>query len=175
MFHWDSEQKKAFESIKHTLSTEPVLSVFDMEKPVLIPCDASQSGLGAVLLQDNQPVAYTSRALTDAESRYAQTEKELLAIVFVFNKFHQYVYGKFSTSGIGSQAFGVYCQEITGSRTTTSATHAAAIAQVQFTITYKPGKEMLLADTLLRAYIDENDNADRNPEEDLMCRKFCAR
>ena len=59
-----------------------------------IQCDASQSGLGAALLQNGQPVAYASRALTDAETRYAQIEKELLAIVFACERFEPYVYGR---------------------------------------------------------------------------------
>ena len=65
-----------------------------MKKPVTITCDASQSGLGTLLLQDNKPIAYASRAITDPETRYVQIEKELLAVVFSFTRFHQYVYGK---------------------------------------------------------------------------------
>eukprot|EP00731_Ephydatia_muelleri_P019266 Em0012g91a len=64
------------------------------KKPVTVRCDASNIGLGAVLLQENQPIAYASHALTDTEKRYAQIEKELLAIVYALEKFNQYVYGK---------------------------------------------------------------------------------
>ncbi|KAL5496414.1 hypothetical protein EMCRGX_G012692 [Ephydatia muelleri] len=49
---------------------------------------------GAVLLQENKPIAYASRALTDTEKRYAQIEKQLLAVVYALEKFNQYVYGK---------------------------------------------------------------------------------
>ena len=56
-------------------------------------CDASQSGLGAVLLQDDQPICYAFRALTDTEMRYAQIKKEMLAIVWSCDKFDQYLYG----------------------------------------------------------------------------------
>ena len=49
--------------------------------------------LGAVLLQDHKPVAYASRSMTCAETRYAQIEKELLAVLFFLEKFHQYIYG----------------------------------------------------------------------------------
>ena len=52
-----------------------------MNKPVKLSVDASQSGLGAVLLKDNQPVAYVSKVLTDCQKGYAQIEKETLAIV----------------------------------------------------------------------------------------------
>ena len=63
-------------------------------KPIVIQCGASDSGLGAALLQNWLPVAYSSRALTSAETIYAQIEKELLAIVFACEKFYQYVYGR---------------------------------------------------------------------------------
>ena len=61
---------------------------------IVIQCDASDSWLGAALLQNGLPVAYSSRALTSAETIYAQIEKELLAIVFDCEKFDQYVYGR---------------------------------------------------------------------------------
>ena len=56
--------------------------------------DASSKGLGAVLLQGGQPVAYSSKALTDTEQRYAQIEKEMLAIVHGCVKFHKLIYGR---------------------------------------------------------------------------------
>ncbi|XP_056122564.1 NACHT, LRR and PYD domains-containing protein 12-like [Rhinichthys klamathensis goyatoka] len=56
--------------------------------------NASSEGLGAVILQEGRPVAYGSRALNDCQRRYAHIEKELLAIVYGCEKFHQYVYGK---------------------------------------------------------------------------------
>ena len=59
-----------------------------------IQCDSSQSGLGAALMQNRHPIAYASRALTEVESRYAQIEKEMLAIVFSVEKFNDYTFGR---------------------------------------------------------------------------------
>ena len=56
--------------------------------------DASSKGLGFVLTQEDHPVTYASRALTQAEQRYSQIEKELLALVFGLEHNHQYVYGR---------------------------------------------------------------------------------
>ena len=67
LFHWDHPQKKSFEKIKELVSQAPVLQYYDVTKPVTIQCDASRKGLGAVLLQDNKPVYYASRSLTDTE------------------------------------------------------------------------------------------------------------
>ena len=56
--------------------------------------EASQSGLCAALMQNGQPVVYASRAPTPPETRYAQLEKELLAIVFACDRFEAYIYGR---------------------------------------------------------------------------------
>lgn len=70
------------------------MQYYDVNKPVTLSVDASKYGLGAVLLQDRLPVAYASKALTQTEIRYAQIEKEALAISFGCLKFDQYIYGK---------------------------------------------------------------------------------
>ncbi|KAL6476523.1 hypothetical protein MHYP_G00150220 [Metynnis hypsauchen] len=77
--------------LKERLLREP--KYFHPAKQLVIQADASKDGLGAWLLQEVQPIAYVSRALTSTEKNYAQTEKELLAIVYSDKKFHQYVYG----------------------------------------------------------------------------------
>ena len=94
-FTWQWEQIKAFQRVKERLSTAPALAFFNGTKPIVVSCDASQHGLGAVLhvLQEGRPIAYASRALTSAETRYAQIEKELLADVYALERFHQYTYG----------------------------------------------------------------------------------
>ena len=91
---WKPEHQAAFNQLKQSLVEEPVLRYYDVTKPVTLSVDSSGTGLGAVLLQDNQPVAYASRALTPTQTRYAQIEKELLAIVFGCEKFHDYIYGR---------------------------------------------------------------------------------
>jgi hypothetical protein len=79
---WDQPQQAALEALKKAVTSTPVLRYYNLKEEVTLQCDASQFGLGAALMQNGQPVAYASRALTPAESRYAQIEKELLAIVF---------------------------------------------------------------------------------------------
>ena len=81
------------EALKKAVSSTPVLRYYNLEE-VTLQCDASQSGLGAALLQNGQPVAYASRALSAAETRYAQIKKELFAIVFACECFEPYVYGR---------------------------------------------------------------------------------
>ena len=91
---WDEPQENAFRKLQEAVTSTPVLRYYNLAEEVTIQCDASQTGLGAALMQNGQPVAYASRALTDAETRYAQIEKELLAIVFACERFDVYIYGR---------------------------------------------------------------------------------
>ena len=84
-------------NIRELITAAPVLAYYDVKREVTIQCDASHSGLGAVLLQEGRPVCYASRALTTTDENYAQVEKELLAIVFSCEKCNQYVYGRHIT------------------------------------------------------------------------------
>ena len=75
------------------------MSYFNPAFETKIVADASKQGLGDALLQKNQandffqPVAFASRSLSDAETRYSQTEREALAVVFSCERFKNYVYG----------------------------------------------------------------------------------
>lgn len=79
---WDDAQNTALNQLKEAVTRTPILRYYNLSDEVTLQCDASQSGLGAAILQKGQPVAYASRALTSVETRYAQIEKELLAILF---------------------------------------------------------------------------------------------
>ena len=91
---WTNVYNDAVETIKHLISREPLLRYYRLEDEVTIRCDASQTGLGTVLRQNGPPVAYSSRSLTKTEPRYAQIEKEYLAIVFSCERFSQYLLGR---------------------------------------------------------------------------------
>ena len=80
--------------IQACFTQSPILRYFYVNEDVIVSVDASSEGLGACLLQENQPVTYASRSLNSTERNYAQIEKEMLAIVFGTSKFHQYIYGK---------------------------------------------------------------------------------
>ena len=75
------------------LTSEKLLQYYDSRKPIVIQTYASTAGLGAVLLQEDKPVANASRSLSKNESNYWPIELECLAIVFVMNMFDQYIFG----------------------------------------------------------------------------------
>ena len=82
---WTETQQAAFDNLKQLVVMSPVLRYFDTSKPAVIHT-ASSTGLGSCLMQDGALIAFASRALTDCETRYAQIEKEMLAIVFACEK-----------------------------------------------------------------------------------------
>jgi transposase InsO family protein len=91
---WGPEEKKAFLKIKEALSSNQVLRYYDVKQQVKLTVDASMKGLGASIIQGNAVVAYASRALSETEQRYAQIEKEALAVVYGCTHFHKLVYGQ---------------------------------------------------------------------------------
>ena len=95
-FAWDQNANDSFQRIKGLLENsllEPWW-YYDRNKLVTLQCDASLKGLGACIIQDGKPIAFASKSLTDIETRYANIERELLAIVFGCEKFHTYLYGR---------------------------------------------------------------------------------
>ena len=94
-FESNHEQEQSFSKLKKLIcSNPPVLAFYDVHEDVEIERDASEDGLGAVLLQSRKVVVDSSRALTEAEKRYARLEKEMLSMVYSVSKFHCYVFGK---------------------------------------------------------------------------------
>lgn len=84
-FLWGPPQQEAFEALKTALTTAPVLQYPDYDKPFIVNTDASDTAVGAVLMQDfgngPQPIAYFSRRHTPSQQNYSARDKELLAIV----------------------------------------------------------------------------------------------
>jgi len=95
---WGLEEETAFTKLKEHLCEKPILRLPDLERSFVLRTDASDVGLGAVLLQEYDvgifPVAYASRKLTHAEQKYAVVERECLAIVWAVAKFCRYLYGR---------------------------------------------------------------------------------
>lgn len=95
-WNWTAECDAAFEKAKQLLLKSKVLVA---TRPLKLACDASPYGVGAVIshVMDNgeeQPIAFASGTLSDAEKNYAQIEKEALAIIYGVKKFHKYLYGR---------------------------------------------------------------------------------
>lgn len=97
-WQWGSEHAAALQALKKGLTSDTTMSYFDPKKETELIVDGSPVGLGAILSQKDKKgekhiVAYASRALSDVERRYSQTEREALAIIWSCEHFHLYLYG----------------------------------------------------------------------------------
>jgi hypothetical protein len=94
-FDFSQECKDAFDLLKKELTQAPIMITPNWELPFEIMCDASDFAVGAVLGQRHdklfQPIYYASKTMNPAQENYSTTEKELLAVVFAFDKFRQYL------------------------------------------------------------------------------------
>ena len=95
---WSTAQEDAFSELKSKLMSSQVMSYYNPDAATEVVVDASPFGLGAVFIQRDDKgtqhtVAYASRALTDVESRYSQTEREALAVVWAYEHFYLYLFG----------------------------------------------------------------------------------
>ena len=94
---WSEAQEKAYQTIKSYLTSEPILRLPDPAKTYFLRTDASNNGIGAVLMQRHEeklfPVCYASKKLSRAECNYSTIEKECLAIVWGIKRFYLYLYG----------------------------------------------------------------------------------
>lgn len=85
-FSWTQEAEKAFQDLKNALTSPPVLKLPDFSQPFVVECDACGVGIGAILIQEERPVAYFSEALKPSALSISTYEKEMLAIVKAIRK-----------------------------------------------------------------------------------------
>ena len=86
-FRWSPSHQTAFENIKQSFYREVSLTYFDPDKGTVIQVDASLFGLGSALVQADKVIAFSSRALTDTEKRYANIQREIIAVLLLARNF----------------------------------------------------------------------------------------
>ena len=155
LFIWDEQLQSCFDLIKNTLSNDATLSYFDVSKEVTLSADASKDGLGACLTQNSKPIAYASKSLTDTQKRYAQIEKECLAIYFAAEKFHTFIYGRPVTVETDHKPLvNIFCKPLSDAPPRLQRM-LLQLQKYQLNVTYKPGKDLYVADALSRAFLSE--------------------
>ena len=170
-WQWTESHAKEWDQLKNTLMCEPILVYFDPRREIKVSSDASKGGLVAVLLQKHgnvwKPVAFASRAMTSAEKNYAQIEKELLGIVFAVEKFHEYVYGATAIAETDHKPLIALHQKNVCDLTPRLQRLMLRLRRYDLTLQFIPGKFLIVADTLSRAYPPEIVIEDRNIEKEI--------
>ncbi len=150
---WTPACQAAFECIKEKLTSSPVLAFANPKLPYVIHTDASSTGLGAALYQEQEGsmrvIAYASRGLTPSESRYPAHKLEFLALKWsIVEKFHDYLYGNTFTVVTDNNPL----TYVLTSAKLDAASHRwlAALSTFDFHIKYRAGKANQDADGLSR-------------------------
>ncbi|KAE9295160.1 hypothetical protein PR003_g24087 [Phytophthora rubi] len=152
-WEWTEEQEFAFERVKAALTTRPLLVYPNFDLPFRLVTDASKTGLGACLMQDQgrgwQPVAFASKVNSSAEANYSITELECLAVVWSVKLFRPYLYGRAFTIITDHSALKwlMTRPNLAGRLHRWSLT----LQEYEFEILYRPGATNVVADALSRA------------------------
>lgn len=152
------------EATQRMLSSEPVLMFYDPKITIKVSTDASQSGLGAVLLQlydgERSYVAYALRPMTETKTSYAQIEKETMSSVFGCGSFHQYICGQTVIAEIDHKPLvSIFAKSLAECPPRIQRLELR-LQKYNLKVMYTPGKHMYTTDTLLRAYIKDTGNID---------------
>ncbi|XP_053403234.1 uncharacterized protein K02A2.6-like [Mercenaria mercenaria] len=149
-FLWDVPQTQSFDKMKDIITHSPVLAYFDPKQPVILECDSSLYGCGAALFQNGRPVAFASKTLTETESRYANIEREMNAIVFSCSRFHQYIYGRKVTVHSDNKPLCAIMQKHLCACPPRLQRMRLALSKYDLDVQFVPGKEIPTSDLLSR-------------------------
>jgi len=154
---WNSQAQEAFEKLKLSLSTAPVLANPDFNRQFYIQCDACKDGIGGVLFQVDddgaeRPISFISQKLNAAQKNYSTTELECLAVIISIKRFRCYIEG---------YPFKIYTDHASLQWLMTQKDLAGRLARwsmklqpYDFSVAYRKGSENIVADSLSRAYCE---------------------
>ena len=148
---WSDIHTKAFEALKDRLCNAPLLQLPDFSKTFEVECDASDVGIGGVLLQDRQPIAYFSEKLTGATRNYQTYDKELFALIRVLKTWQHYIWPKEFVIHSDHAALAHLKSQATLSRR-----HARWVEFMEtfpYVVRHKKGSDNVVADALSRRYV----------------------
>ena len=158
-FQWDANLDRTLEEIKTAVGSVSTLAYFNHTATVTeLQCDASKKGLGACLIQDGRPVSFASKSLTKAESNYSNIEREALGVVFALTRFHQYTYGRHITVITDHKPLEAIFRKALADAPPRLQRMMLRVQPYDFTITYRPGKDIPIPDCLSRLVPNDRDD-----------------
>ena len=148
---WNPSTDQAFNCLKSwvcNMLLKTTLAYYDCTKPLVLQTDASEYGLNTALLQNNRPIAFTSKTLTDVETRYVNIEREYLSVCFGLEKFHTYVYIRHIIIQNDHKPLEMIQRKPIHVALPRLQCIVLKLQKYDYTIQYVPGKDMVLADRL---------------------------
>ncbi|CAH8498443.1 unnamed protein product [Dicrocoelium dendriticum] len=172
-WNWNKTHENAFKAVKKLLASTDVLVHYDPQKPVVLSCDASPYGLGAVLMHklpngSQRPIAYASRTLTPAERNYSQLDREAAAVIFGTTRFHQYLLGRPFVIHTDHKPLVFLLGHEKGIQQMASprmVRWSLILSAYTYEIQYVPGKQNTTADVLSRLPLRETPSKEFIPQE----------
>jgi hypothetical protein len=145
-FCWDDDAEHAFGALQRALTTAPVLQLPDFERPLIVECDASGSGFGAVLHQGAGPIAFFSRPITPCHAKLATYERELIGLVQSVRHWRPYLWERRFVVRTDYRSLRFLLDQ----HLTTIPQHqwASKLLGYDFVVEYKPGALNVIADAL---------------------------
>ena len=163
---WGPDQQNAFATLKKDLATPEILALYSPDRETVVSADSSSFGLGAVLLQRQSngllhPVAYASRSLTPTEQRYAQIEKEALAVTWSLEHWYDLLVGmQFSVQTDHKPLVPLFSTKTIDELPLRVQRFKMRLMRYSFDISHVPGKELCTADALSRAPLPSGETED---------------
>ncbi len=150
-FVWTETEEEALNKIRNSDIWIKALALFKPGKSLTLMADASGYGLGAVLLQEGQPVYYCSRTLTEAEEKWAQIDKEFLAMVWALERLDLFTYGNKIRVLTDHRPLVGLMDKPMDHCSIRQQRLLGRILRYDIEVEFVPGKQMMIADTLSRA------------------------
>ena len=149
-FSWGIEAVKAFEEMKRIMTSPPVLILPNFDLPFEVKCDAAGRGIGAVLMQQRQPIAFFSKALSDGNLEKSVHEKELMALVLCIQHWRHYLLGREFIVHTDHKSLKHFLQQRVSSPD--QQCWLAKLLGYQFEVKYKPDLENRADDAMSRCH-----------------------
>ncbi|UYV71446.1 hypothetical protein LAZ67_8003250 [Cordylochernes scorpioides] len=150
VWHWGPKQDGEFNHIKECVRNAPSLAHFDKSKMLILQCDASKDAMGAALLQEDRPLAFASASFSVSQKQYSQIEKELPSVYYGCKKFEYLLSGHTFVVQTDHQSLLPLVKKPLSDISPRLQRLVMKLIAFDFKLQYKPGKYLIVADTLSR-------------------------
>ncbi|XP_058456818.1 uncharacterized protein K02A2.6-like [Malaya genurostris] len=170
-FQWTSAEMQSFEKIKRAMSNTQHLAYYSVHNPTTLVTDASEHGLGAVLLQRVEgklrPISFASKSLTTTERKYSTLDKEALSVVWATERFQMYLKGlEFTILTDHKPLVGIFNETSIPNKRQES--WVLRMQEYRYRIRHVPG-EINIADPLSRLSVSLGEKTFDKASEDVLC------